>query len=333
MYTIYLKENIVRIIKLTESELINLVRKAINEQSTLNKKIDFKQQSNPSDYLGKGGGFERQNFPDRKFSLQILSYKCLPSSLWTFANYVKNNKQKLMSNLQVDEKTLILMAKATMGIIGRETTFGEGTDFKDDAIEFLTKWGYGWIPQTAEFAYNAAGALVGKRKQQLSLGPAQFTKDTWNLYGLDKKIGPYDESFNTIKQGLGTIHRINDDYKLALKTGTGTGPSVNPIAIRQGKIKSINGTGNNAMDLAIVSHNMAGLINKWCQTNDPNIAGPCNQPVYQPYKESKPELKVNVYTDKQILNYFPNKGSGALRTIGYLEEVTDYINKFNCFTI
>ena len=118
-----------------------------------------------------------------------------------------------------------------------------------------------------------------------------------------------------------------------MKTGTGTGPSVNPIAIRQGKIKSINGTGNNAMDLAIVSHNMAGLINKWCQTNDPNFAGPCNQPVYQPYKESKPELKVNVYTDKQILNYFPNKGSGALRTIGYLEEVTDYINKFNCFTI
>jgi hypothetical protein len=238
-----------------------------------------------------------------------------------------------MKELQVDEKTLLIMAKAAMGIIGRESTFDTGTEFKDEASEFLMSVGLGFIPQGFQSVWNVGRKLKGQEPQQMSLGPAQFTKDTWNNYGLDKKIGPYDESFNMINQGLGALHRLNDDYKLALKTETGTGPSVNPIAVRQGKIKSLNGTGNNALDLAIVTHNMAGLINKWCETSDPNYAGPCNQKVYQPYKTTKPELKVNVYTDKQIVNYFPNKGSAGLTSIGYLEEVAGSINKFNCFTL
>ena len=324
-----------KIIRLTESDLEKIVKQVLKEQSTLKfKKIDFKQQSNPSDYLGKGAGYERQNFPERSTpNIVTIPYKCLPQGMSSLANYVRIHKNELMNKLQVDEKTLLIMAKAAMGIIGRESTFDAGTDFKDEAVEFLTSVGLGVIPQGAQSVYNSVRKLGGKSPQQMSLGPAQFTKDTWNTYGLDKKIGPYDESFNMINQGLGALHRINDDYKLALKTGTGTGPSVNPIAVKQGKIKSLKGTGNNAFDLAIVSHNMAGLINKWCQTSDPNYAGPCNQKVYQPFKETKPEIKANVYTDKQIVNYFPNKGSAGLTSIGYLEEVTNYINKFNCFTI
>ena len=323
-----------KIIKLTESDLKKIVKRVISEQSIMGNKFDFKQQSNPSDYLGKGRGFERQNNPER-FAPKIVTvpYKCLPQGLSVLANYIRTHKNKLMKELQVDEKTLLVMAKAAMGIIGRESTFDTGTEFKDEASEFLMSVGLGFIPQGFQAAWNVGNKLRGREPQQMSLGPAQFTKDTWNTYGLDKKIGPYDESFNMINQGLGALHRINDDYKLALKTGTGTGPSVNPIAVRQGKIKSLNGTGNNALDLAIVSHNMAGLINKWCETSDPNYAGPCNQKVYQPFKTTKPELKVNVYTDKQIVNYFPNKGSAGLTSIGYLEEVAGSINKFNCFTI
>jgi hypothetical protein len=324
-----------KVIKITESDLEKIIRKVISEQTIMGKELDFKQQpSNRSDYLGKGAGFERQNFPERSTpKIVTVPYRCLPQGMSSFANYVRIHKHELMRDLQVDEKTLLIMAKASMGIIGRETTFGEGTDFKDEAVEFLTSVGLGFIPQSAQSGWNKLRSMRGKSPQQMSLGPAQFTRDTWNSYGLDKKIGSYDESFNAISQGLGTIHRINDDYKLALKTGTGTGPSVNPIAVKQGKIKSLNGTGNNALDLAIVSHNMAGLINKWCQTSDPNYAGPCNQKVYQPFKDSKPEIKINVYTDKQIVNYFPNKKSGNLTSIGYLEEVANYINKFNCFTI
>jgi hypothetical protein len=336
-----------KIVRLTESDLVNIVKKVLTEQVNNNINPKNSQTKNNIKSIGVldqttqnalSSAYAKDNTRIDKTnksikSINFISYKCLDGNLNPFANYVKNNKQKLMRDLNVDEKTLLIMTKAAMGIIGRESSFDKGTSFKDDSIEFLTDWGLGFIPQGAQTAYNSVKKLAGEEPKQMSLGPAQFTKDTWNAHGLDKKIGPYDKSFNILNQGIGTLHRINDDYKVALKTGTGTGPSVNPIALKQGKITSINGTGNNALDLAIVSHNMPDLINKWCETSDPNYAGPCNQTVYQPFKKTKPELKVNVYTNKQILNYFPNKGSAGLSSIGYLEKVTKYINKFNCYSI
>lgn len=318
-----------RTIKLTEKDLKKILKKIIQEQT------NFQTQPIPrstSDYLGRGGEFERSIGLTTK-STRFFDYKCLPQDVKAFGNYVANNKQKLMSDLKVDPPTLVLLAKAAMGTIGRETTFGEGTEFADDATEFLYNWGLGIIPKTAQAGWNKARQMMGKNKQQMSLGSAQFTEDSWNLYGLDKKVGPYQSSFNSLKQGIGALYRINDDYKTALKVGTGTGPSVNPIAVKQGKIKSIVGTGNNALDLAIVSHNMSGMIEKWCQTNNPNYAGPCNKSEYQPFPTSKKDFKLKVYQDKPIPNYFPNKGSNNLTSIGYLEEVVGYIKNFNCFTI
>jgi hypothetical protein len=320
-----------RIIKLNERDLQKIVKRVLQEQ-TIKQRYGIDPATAPSDYLGKGGQFERGLEKNRK-PLGFYDFKCIPRGVNIFANYVVNNQQKLMSDLGVDKTTLLLMAKAAIGIMGRETTFGTGTEFKDDAAEFLMHWGLGFIPKTIQTGYNKVRELGGKSPQQMSLGTAQFTEDTWNTYGLDKKVGPYKDSFNAVRQGIGALHRINDDFKKALKLGTGTGPSVNPIAVRQGKIKSINGTGNNALDLAIVTHNMPGLINRWCQTSDPNFAGPCDKTEYQPYPESKPEIKLKVFQNKQIPNYFPNKGSGKLTSIGYLEEVAGYMNKFNCFNL
>lgn len=322
-----------KIIKLKESDLERIISRVIFEQTTqIKQRYGVDPAVAPSDYLGKGGELERQNF-SRNVLFDNVNYKCLPKSLQGFANYVRIHKGDLMKKLQVDEKTLLLMTKAAMGTIGRETSFGHGTEFTDDAAEFMMNWGMGLIPKAVVGGINLYRDVRGQNKRTMSLGPAQFTPETWKAYGLDEKVGPYEESFNMIKQGLGTIYRINNDYQRALKVGTGTGPSVNPIAQRQGKLKTINGTGNNALDLAIVSHNMANMINKWCETSDPNYAGPCNETTYQPFKDSKPEIKVNVNRNKQILNYFPNKKSGAITSIGYLEEVVKYINKFQCFTI
>lgn len=316
-----------KVIKLTESDLTKIVNKVLKEQT---KYPSFVKDTKPtSDYLGKGGQFER-GLSKYKKPENFTYFDCLPAGVQAFANYVVKNSEKLTKDLGVDKNTLLVMAKAAMGIIGRETSFGEGTDFKDDAVEYLTNLGLGFIPQGLQTGYNTIKGLAGGSKQQMSLGAAQFTRDTWNTYGLDKKIGPYDQNFSALKQGLGTIYRINSDYQKALQTGNGQGPSVNPIAVRQGKIKSINGTGNNALDLAIVSHNMPGLIKKWCQTNDPNYAGPCDQQIFLPFPESKKDFKLTVYQDKPIVNYFPNKGSGKLTSIGYLEEVAKYINKFEC---
>lgn len=258
---------------------------------------------------------------------------CLPSSMRAFANFVRVSKEKLKKDLGVDDKMLTLLAKTAIGIMGRETTFGKGTDLKDDASEFITNLGGGDILKSLESGYNTVRGWFGKSPQSPSLGAAQFTRETWNRYGLDKTVGPFENSFNEIRQGVGTMFRVNTDYKKAVATGNGTGPSVNPIAVKQGKITSIKGTGNNALDLAIVSHNMPNLINKWCKTSDPNYAGPCNSQTFQPFPESKPQLKVTVYQNQPIPNYFPNKGSGDLTSIGYLEEVAGYINQYSCFTV
>jgi len=301
-----------KVIRLTESDLEMIVKKVLKEQT--------------------GPGITSFG-STRPTQIKFNPYKCLDSNLNSFANYVKNNKQKLMGDLKVDEKTLLLLTKASMGIIGRETKFGKTRGVTDPAIELLMDIGLGFIPDALLSGVNKVQNLRGEPEVRPSLGVAQFQKKTWDAHGLDKKIGPFEDSLDIIKQGLGVLYRINNDYNLALKTGTGTGPSVNPIALKQGKIRSINGTGNNAIDLAIVAHNMSGMINKWCETSDPNYAAPCNQSIYQPFYKTKPEIKVTVKTNKPITNYFPNKGSGELTSIGYLEEVTKYINSFNCYSI
>lgn len=273
------------------------------------------------------------NKTDQVVTITNQFNECLPSSMRVFANYVRTNKEKLKKDLGVDDKMLTLLTKAAIGIMGRETTFGKGTDLKDDASEFITNLGGGDIIKSLESGYNTVRGWFGKSPQTPSLGTAQFTRDTWNRYGLDKTVGSFDTSFGELKQGVGTMHRINQDYKKAVATGNGVGPSVNPIAVKQGKITSIKGTGNNALDLAIVSHNMGDLIYKWCRTSDPNYAGPCTSQTFKPFPESKPQFQVTVYQNQPIPNYFPNKGSGNLTSIGYLEEVAGYMNQYNCFTV
>ena len=135
-----------------------------------------------------------------------------------------------------------------------------------------------------------------RNDNQPSLGAAQFTKDTWNKYGLDKLIGDFYESTDVAKSGLGAMFRLLADYRKAIQMGLKSQPSVNPIAVRQKKINSINGTGSNAWDLAIVAHNFGpNMITTWCTTSSPDYAAPCGQSTYRPNGEGKdPELKVKI---------------------------------------
>jgi len=286
----------------------------------------------PSDYLGKGREFEKSLAINKK-PLNWLNFKCIPSQLQILANYVVYNQDKLMRELNVNKDTLKMLTKIAISIIGRETNFNQNTSFKDDVFEYLYAIGMGTIPNFAQEMKNKYNRLKGSKDEKMSLGPAQFTKETWDKYGLDTKIGPYEKSFTVLSQGIGVIYKTYELYKNAIAIGAGTGPSVNPIAVKQGKIKSINGTGNNSLDLAIASHNMAGLIEKWCYTNSPDFAGPCSQKTFKPYEQSKPNFMLTVYQNKPIPNYFPNKGSGKLTSIGYVEEVASNIKKLNCFNL
>ena len=92
---------------------------------------------------------------------------------------------------------------------------------------------------------------------------------------------------------------------------------------------TIIGSGNVSLDLAILAHNMGrGKIKKYCKTNNPNYNAPCDSPngIYEP----KRGLRVKVDKNAWVPGYFPNLGSGALTSIGYVEEVVKRAKGFGC---
>ena len=117
-----------KIIRLTESDLEKIVKQVLKEQSLIDKKIDFKLQSNPSDYLGKGAGYERQNFPERSTNAASGTYKSttnsttskLPQKFTCVTPELSAAAQYTISH-DVDP----FYVKYAMGILGRESDFGK----------------------------------------------------------------------------------------------------------------------------------------------------------------------------------------------------------------
>ena len=273
----------------------------------------------PGDY--SGGEAKMPEISDGRYK---ELRRCLPTIEITTA--VETVLQKLseikrLSGIK-DSKLLLQIIKYAVATMGRETDYSLG-GVKDTTALIVRNIPLGsWVMDTVE---NLAG-------QGMSLGPAQFTKNSWKEYGLDSKVGSFTGVGSVLNSLLGTIYRIATDYTLALDRGLGTTPSINPIAVKKGKIKSISGSGNISMDLAIIALNMGqSKIKKYCKTSSPDYNAPCNSPkgVYKPYKDGE---AFKVYTDKWIPGYFPNLKHDQLTSIGYLEEVVKRARDFNCIT-
>jgi len=302
-----------KVIRVTESELIDLISSVVNEQQ-----VSMKEKT-------------------------INHYPCIPKTMNTFVNYVIDNRSRLMKDLNLDYKNLKLFTKVSIGIIGRESKFGKYTTSLDNRSEILRGWGFGPM-------IDWGMKKIGK---QQSLGLGQITPDFWKENRLDKIIGDYNLSFDSISQGLAVLYSLTNRYKKALKNGLKTEPSKNKILEQYGVINGIDGTGNHALDMSILSHNMREEITlfPYCETNHPLYAGPCNRTKVKPYTEESsfnPEnssllrkvtdhrLKkfpgeLTVDRSKIIPNYFPNLRGPSHSGIGYVEEVSKYVKKFNCF--
>lgn len=311
-------------IRLTELDLINIVKRVLKEQSVIgapNMGMTNKPQTTSK------------------------TYSCLPGDTSLFVDYVISNKNLLMKKLNLDYKTLILLTKTSVGIMGRETKFGNFTERSDTFSEILRGAGLGSLVNWG------IKKFYGEKATQ-SLGVAQFTPETWKRYGLDKSIGDYDSSLGLISQGLGTLYSLTNRYERALSNGLKSEPSVNPILKKYGLIQEIKGTGNNALDMSILSHNMPEekTIYPYCTTNHPLYAAPCRYSKISPFKSQESfnpkstllqkvtdpnlkkfprELKVN--QSDIIPNYFPNLKGPNHSGIGYVEEVSKFMKNFNCF--
>ena len=162
-----------KIIKLTESDLEQIVKKVLSEQVV------------PG--LGSYNPTPRSPKPLEK--KPIKTFSCIPSNLSVFVNYVIDNSQMLMKNMNIDYKTLIFLTKASIGIIGRETKFGTVQTKGDVASEMLRGAGAGSLVDWGMKVYRELG---GTTKSQ-SLGLGQFRPEAWKEYGLDKLVGEYND--------------------------------------------------------------------------------------------------------------------------------------------
>jgi hypothetical protein len=339
-----------KIIRLTESDLQKIVKRVIQEQDKTKYNFDTPVMTQTKDTFSSSGGMMTQQKQQQDIARIKSMYPCVPDSLKGFILYLMTNLPKIQKLLGLDKANVLYLAKYAMGVIGRETQFGKVTDSEDDISEWLRGNGLGALPELMISTTN----LFRKNNKTQSLGLAQFTPETWKSYGLDKSIGDFNSSFNSISQGLGSLYRLATDYKLALKLGLQTGPSVNPTLKKYLGVE-INGSGNNALDLAIVAHNMGnGKIKKYCTTSNELYTAPCDSATYQPFKTeesfneykktsklinsaSVPQnlkkfpgvLKVNQSTP--IANYMPNLKGPGHTAIGYVEAVAENAKKFNCF--
>lgn len=287
-----------KIIKITESDLQMIVKQVLKEQSK-GKPITApaatltpnqpQQQSSLQPTMNTDAG--------RKLSTYSVSSSLLPCVPAAFKLSIQNFLGKNY------DKTFL---KAVLGIIGRESDFGESKRFK-----FTSPLKSLWA------------ALGG----QTSVGYAQIKPETAEKYGikmedLELASGSVDAAYKIIQ----------DNYNLALKNGYTTQPSVN--------LK--DGTGNSALDLAIAAYNLgASKITKYCETSDPNIKKPCSK-AGQTIVEQKmgqqtpPKVKSIVVTNRHVPNYLPNfktkRWDGvSISSHGYISEVAKRMKGYTCF--
>jgi hypothetical protein len=276
-----------------------------------------------------------------KLKNSVNQISCLSSKEYkTVAKIIISKKDNIKKGLGIkDDTTFYKLLRYAIAVMGRETDYGDtssigdmlGTVYRQNPI-------YGPI-------IDFVGEFIPKINTQ-SLGDGQFTKSTWDEYGLNDTIGDYNNSLGVYRQMLGSLHRLTKDYNLALERGIGTNPSVNPITkqIEDKKRKEhnkkhpnkpksmfkIDGSGDVSLDLAILAHNMGSdKIQKYCTTSNPNYAGPCNKSTYTP-KEEVGEVKVN--QNDWIKSYFPNLKGGSHTAIGYVEEVVKKAKQLNCLS-
>jgi hypothetical protein len=197
----------------------------------------------------------------------------------------------------INENYNKLLLKTALGVIGRESDFGNSTRYK-----FLSP-------------LKTLTAVVGG---DASVGYGQIRPETAKEFGLSV----YD--LTTALGALKGVYKIlSKNYNLAIKEGYSTS---------EGSSNFKDGTGNAALDMAIVAFNAGSQkITKYCETNDPNVKRNCKFAG----KLVEQGTKYTV-TDKLVKNYLPNfktnRWDGVnITTHGYVKEVSNRIKTYNCF--
>ena len=321
-------------IRINESQLRMLISNVITEQpdEKMPGQIErFGYKSNDPKSLGTALKKQENFFQgvNKSINMFIDSFgitKCVPLNMKPFVVHVMTNKQNIMSKLGITDKELVMFLKASIGIMGRETSFTQLFHFDGGPLltpRYLKKNIYNFLGDYKWFRDKKLGGKTG------SYGPAQIQKGTWNSLNMQQLFGMQENQLYTIiGAGMGTIVNLSNNYKNAKTAGYSSSRATNTP-----------GTGNGALDIAIAGHNIGKPV-KWCKTNDKNYAAPCDSKdhKYRPYPKTQPNLVLTVLP-QEIPNYIPNKKTEKyqgdyenvpLTTHGYVKEVAGYMSSYGC---
>lgn len=295
-----------KIVKLTESDLVNLIKKVLNEESQLSNQ----------------------------------QLECVPAAFrMATNNLIKRG---------FDKKLL----KASLGVIGRESSFASG------------------------LRYNITSpikSIASYFGSDTSVGPAQMKQKTTKELNLTKDI-------QTIEGALEAVYKfLERSYKRAKEIGYESNkPSMTNIKSSEGYLLQTytKGTGDSALDISIASYNMGyGRIQKYCESglSKPSEKNPRNTKEYWLELSKKNPSKKDFYNqqiqriedeefsqsmsnvigkigsssatkkvvcdeknNRVVKNYLPNFGTTRwdgvdITTQGYVEEVANKMKNFKCF--
>lgn len=186
-----------------------------------------------------------------------------------------------------------VLIKASLGVIGRESDFGNSDRFKY-ANPLKTLW-----------------AAVGGKT---SVGMGQIKPETAAQLGLNI------DDLNTASGALlGVFQILSQNLKRAKSVGYTTEPSSNLP----------NGTGNSALDISIVAFNKGqSAIVKYCETSDPNLKRSCSLAGKTVDGLTVSSTQVSNY----IPNFKTNRWDGVnITSHGYVIEVANRMKGLSCF--
>ena len=185
--------------------------------------------------------------------------------------------------------------KTSLGVIGRESDFGDSTRYQMTA------------------ALKSLWAYVGG---QTSVGFGQIKPDTANKYGL--KISDLNSADGSLR---GVYKILKNNYNIAINNGYSNNKPTSNFT---------QGTGSAALDMAIIAFNLGESKNtKYCKTNDPNIKRPCSMSG----KTIQEQITVTKeWVPNYLPNFKSQRWDGVdISSHGYVKEVAQRIKGFTCF--
>jgi hypothetical protein len=305
-----------KIIRLSEKELIEIVRKVILEQT-----------------IPKVGTYH----PTPTNQLIKKKYECLTNELSLAAEYaISNNADPFF-------------VKYSLGILGRESDFGQvmGKYGTKAVPEYFMNKMSEVVPGFKSMLQWGAKKVFNKDNWVPSMGVAQMTPNIAKKYGVN-----LEDLMSVSGSLLAVSKHLTDLYNQTKRFYDTNQPS--KIIHNNRLIDNPSSSGNAALDAAIMSYNlgMSKFSKKYCKTDNPQFMAPCNSEngVYLPYPKDNPNFKLKVDSSQVIKNYIPNiktdttgmvdKGLNKfvrdnpkttnISSLGYLKEVVGYSKKFFC---